>query len=95
MFYIIDKIYNKVKTWKRDNRNKPDRIIYILIWLTLIFLITFVFYNLGTFNYSKKDVIKKTLGSKNNFNLDYDNLIDKFTNKPKPLNNFINEFNFD
>lgn len=99
MFYIVQIISNKINSIKRNNRNKPDKIIYILIWLSLIIILTLIFHRLGTFNLKYIDNIKKGLGYNNLIKksniLNLNKIINNYTNRPKPLINLINQYTFD
>ena len=64
IFYLLDYLSSKSNKLKENNRKKPNKLKYIVIWLTLIIIINIIFYYLGLFNRSSQtplteNIIKK------------------------------------
>lgn len=54
IFYLLDYINSKSNNLKENNRKKPNKLKYIIIWLTLIIIINVIFYYLGLFKSSSQ-----------------------------------------
>ena len=75
IFYLLDYFKSKSDKLKESNRKKPNKLKYIVIWLTLIIIVNVIFYYLGLFDTSSqrpiiKNIVKKVeppkIISKNN-----------------------------
>ena len=49
IFYIIDLISEKINNIKKNHKKNPKKLKIFFIWLTLVILVTIIFYLLGAF----------------------------------------------
>ena len=55
---LINFISEKINDFKRRNRNKPSYYRLFLLWLTLVILISAIFYSLDKLNLNRLRVVK-------------------------------------
>lgn len=106
---LINFISEKINNFKRRNRNKPSYYRLFLLWLTLIILITAIFYIMDNLNLKKLRVIKferpleekvelpNKVYNKMSYSPDkselYNEILSKVGEIPKPLS-FVDDFDF-
>ena len=53
IFYIIDYIYEIISDIKKSHRKNPKKLRIFFTWLTLVILVTLIFYLFGAFSNSE------------------------------------------
>jgi hypothetical protein len=99
IFYVIDSIFEKIKNIKKVHRRKPNKLKLFCIWISLIILVTIIFYLLGAFETNNNIPLKlnSKLSNDNEFipiqkkKIQSQNII---FNKNKPNNNLNKSNNF-
>lgn len=87
IFYIIDLIAEKIQNIRNKSRGKPNKLKLFCVWITLIILITFLFYILGAFE--KNNNIPLTF----NNNLLKNNVSSYNVRKLPKINNISSKYN--
>ena len=91
IFYMIDFISDKINNLKRNHKKNPKKLKIFFIWITLIVLVTVIFYLLGTFEPEnvplKLNNNFNSFAELDNYEISENNLYNPL--KPKKLNNLV------
>ena len=50
IFFIFDALSGKIRDVKRNHRKNPKKLRLFILWITLIVIVTFIFYYYGLFD---------------------------------------------
>ena len=96
IFFIIDFFSKKITDLKRSHRKNPRKLKIIFTWITLIILLTVLFYYLGAFSNTDNNYIP--LEYKNNVSENeseiFNPLIPKILKESSPVKNSIDSSSF-
>ena len=84
MIFIFSFIKEKFTNIRKNHRKNPNKLRIIMLWITLITILTLSFYHFGAFNFEKKNNVTSQL---NSLNKKTNNIFLPAPIKQKPINN--------